>query len=367
MKLRYKIGIGILLVLTVFLSTLAVVIGHTSDCGPPPEIAFEGERVKAITYRCYGGPEVLEYTDIAKPVPADDDVLVKVHAAAVNPLDWHYMRGSPYLIRLMSGIGAPASNSMGVDYAGTVTEVGAAVTRFKPGDEVFGGRDGAFGEYLTVRESRAIAKKPENVSFEQAAAVPIAAITALQALRDKGKLQAGQKVLVNGASGGVGTYAVQIAKAMGAEVHGVCSTRNVEMVQSIGADRVFDYKSEDYIQTDERYDLIIDNVGNNSALANSRILKPDGILVSVGGTTGNWIGPLLSPVMALLTDPFVSQTFEGILATLDQEDLKILADMMEAGDVRSVIDRRYTLQEVPEAVAYSESGRARGKIIINIP
>jgi NADPH:quinone reductase-like Zn-dependent oxidoreductase len=367
MKLRYKLGLCVLIIFTGFFSTLAVVIGYTSDCGPPPELAFEGERVKAITYRCYGPPEVLEYTDIAKPVPADDEVLVKVQAAAVNPLDWHYMRGAPYVMRLMSGIGAPESNAMGVDFAGTVTEVGAAVTRYKPGDEVFGGANGAFSEYLTIRESRAIALKPDNTSFEQAAAVPIAAITALQALRDKGRLQAGQKVLVNGASGGVGTYAVQIARAMGAEVHGVCSTRNVELVQSLGADHVFDYKTEDYTRTAERYDLIIDNVANHSALANSRILKPDGILVTVGGASGDWIGPLLTPVMAMLTDPFVSQTFEGLLARLDPDDMGILAGMMQAGELRSVIDRRYTLQEVPEAVAYSESGRARGKIIITVP
>jgi NADPH:quinone reductase-like Zn-dependent oxidoreductase len=366
MKLRYKLGLGILIVFTVLLSTLAVVIGHTSDCGPAPAVVG-GESVKAITYRCYGGPEVLELTDIAKPVPADNEVLVKVQAASVNPMDWHYMRGSPYLMRLMSGIGAPNSNAIGTDFAGIVTEVGSAVTRYQPGDEVFGARNGAFGEYLTIRESSGLVLKPDNVSFEQAAAVPVAAITALQALRDKGALQAGQKVLVNGASGGVGTYAVQIAKAMGAEVHGVCSTRNVDMVRSIGADRVFDYKSEDYTQTDQRYDLVIDNVGNHSALANSRIMKPDGILVSVGGAPGDWIGPLLTPVAALLTDPFVSQSFKGLLAILEPADLQVLADMMASGEVRSVIDRRYTLQQVPEAIAYSESGRARGKIIINIP
>jgi len=366
MKLRYKVGLGFLTLFTALLVTLAVTIGYTKGCGPAPDVAIEGESVKAITYRCYGGPEVLEFTDIAKPIPAADEVLVKVQAASVNPLDWHYMRGSPYLMRLMSGIGAPKSDAMGVDFAGTVTAVGAAVTRYKPGDEVFGGRNGAFSEYLTIRESRALALKPANISFEQAAALPIAAVTALQALRDTGQLQAGQKVLVNGASGGVGTYAVQIAKAMGAEVHGVCSTRNVELVQSLGADRVFDYKSEDYTQADERYDVIIDNVGNNSVFANSGVMKPDGILVTVGGAPGNWIGPLLTPVMARLADPFVSQTLEDILAVLDPQDLKVLAEMMESGDVRSVIDRRYSLEEVPEAIAYSESGRARGKIIIDM-
>jgi len=367
MKLRYKLGLGFLTLFTVLLVTLAVTIGYTKDCGPTPAVAFEGESVKAITYRCYGGPEVLEFTDIAKPVPADNEVLVKVEAAGVNPMDWHYMRGSPYLMRLMSGIGAPTSHFMGADFAGTVIEVGAAVTRYQPGDAVFGGRNGAFGQYLTIRETSGLTLKPDNVSFEEAAGVPIAAVTALQALRDKGELRAGQKVLVNGASGGVGTYAVQIAKAMGAEVHGVCSTRNVEMVRSIGADHVFDYKSEDYLQTDQRYDLVLDTVGNHSPLENSRIMTPDGILVSVGGATGNWIGPLLTPVEAMVTDPFVSQSFRGLLAILEPKDMEILAGMMAAGEVRTVIDRRYPLQQVPEAIAYSETGRARGKIIINIP
>jgi NADPH:quinone reductase-like Zn-dependent oxidoreductase len=367
MKLRYKIGIGILLTFAVSISSLALVLGYTADCGPAPALSSTAERVKAITYRCYGPPEVLEYGDIEKPVPASDEVLVKVHAASVNPLDWHYMRGSPYLMRVMAGIGAPESKLMGVDFAGTVETVGDKVTRYQPGDAVFGGRDGAFGEYVVIRESRGMTQMPENVSFEQAAAVPIAAITALQALRDKGKLKAGQKVLVNGASGGVGTYAVQIAKAWGAEVHGVCSTRNIDMVRSIGADHVFDYKKENYTESDNLYDVIIDNVANHSPLANTRVLKPNGILVTVGGAKGDWVGPLFTPVLALLTQPFVSQDLQGIMAELNQKDMDELAALMQAGKLRSVIDRRYSLKEVPQAVAYSESGRARGKIIINVP
>jgi NADPH:quinone reductase-like Zn-dependent oxidoreductase len=207
---------------------------------------------------------------------------------------------------------------------------------------------------------------PDNVSFEQAAAVPIAAITALQALRDKGQLKAGQKVLINGASGGVGTYAVQIAKAWGAEVHGVCSTRNIEMVRSLGADRVFDYKVENYTESDQRYDVIIDNVANHSPLTNTQVLKPDGILVTVGGAKGDWIGPLLTPVMTLLSQPFVSQKLEGLMAGINGEDMIILADLMRAGKLTPVIDRRFSLEEVPQAIAYSETGRARGKIVINI-
>jgi NADPH:quinone reductase-like Zn-dependent oxidoreductase len=366
MKLRYKIGIGTLIVLAVLISTLAIAVGYTSDCGPATAVSDNAERVKAITYRCYGPPSVLEYVDIEKPAPESTEVLIKVHAASVNPLDWHYMRGSPYVMRAMSGIGAPNSELMGVDFAGTVEAVGDKVTRYKVGDAVFGGADGAFGEYLVRRESGSIAHKPDSVSFEQAAAVPIAAITALQALRDKGQLKAGQKVLINGASGGVGTYAVQIAKAMGAEVHGVCSTRNVDMVRGLGADKVYDYKKENYTEGEDRYDLIIDNVANHSPLANTKVMNPNGILVTVGGAKGDWVGPFISPIMALLTQPFVSQDLQGILAKLDHDDLVELAELMKTGKMRSVIDRRYSLAETPQAVAYSESGRARGKIVINV-
>ncbi|MCH8308244.1 MAG: NAD(P)-dependent alcohol dehydrogenase [Proteobacteria bacterium] len=322
--------------------------------------------MKAIVYRCYGSPDVLEFEDVDKPTPADDEVLVKVHAAAVNPLDWHYMRGSPYIMRLGVGLGAPTRTSMGVDFAGTVEAVGSNVKRFKPGDEVFGGRSGAFAEYVTVREDRALALKPANMTFEQAASVPIAAITALQALRDKGQLKPGQKVLINGASGGVGTFAVQIAKSYGAEVTGVCSTRNVEMVRSIGADHVIDYTQEDYTKSGQHYDLIIDNVGNHSLLANRRVLNPDGIFVIVGGPKGNWLAPLMNPIKALMLSPFVGQEFVMILAKLDKDDLAILGDLMQAGKVTPVIDRRYRLSEVPAAIRYSEEGHARGKIVIDL-
>ncbi|MGI9248255.1 MAG: NAD(P)-dependent alcohol dehydrogenase [Woeseiaceae bacterium] len=322
--------------------------------------------MKAVVYRCYGSPEVLEYVDVEKPVPLDDEVLVKVHAASVNPLDWHYMRGSPYLMRLGSGLGAPNDSSMGVDFAGVVESVGSNVTRFKPGDEVFGRRSGAFAEYVTVRESRALAMKPADVTFEQAASAPIAAITALQALRDKGKLKAGQKVLVNGASGGVGTFAVQIAKSFGAEVTGVCSGRNVEMVRSIGADHVFDYTKEDYTKSGNKYDLIIDNVGNHSHLANTKVLEPEGRLVMIGGAKGNWLAPLMGPIKALMLSPFVKQELVLILAKIRQDDLVILGELMQAGEVTPVIDRRYSLSEVADAIRYSEEGHARGKIIIDL-
>jgi NADPH:quinone reductase-like Zn-dependent oxidoreductase len=238
--------------------------------------------------------------------------------------------------------------------------------RFKPGDEVFGGATGAFAEYVTVREDRALAPKPDKMTFEQAASVPIAAVTALQALRDKGHLKPGQKVLINGASGGVGTFAVQIAKSFGAQVTGVCSTRNLEMVQSIGADHVIDYKREDYTRSGERYDLIIDMVGNHSIMQNRQALTPEGILVMIGGPSDGLLGPLANPIKALMLSPFVSQEFVMFVAQLNKEDLAILGELMQAGEVTPVIDRRYNLSDVPAAIRYSEEGHARGKIIVTL-
>lgn len=366
MKLRYKIASGILIVLAVGISSLALVLSHTSACGPASVVSSKSEPIKAIVYRCYGATDVLKFEDIEKPAPADDEILVKVHAASINPLDWHFMRGTPYFIRLMSGLGAPNYTGLGVDFAGTVEAVGSNVKRFKPGDEVFGGADGAFAEYVIVAEDGALAMRPANVSFEQAASAPIAGITALQALRDTGKLKPGQQVLINGASGGVGTFAVQIAKSLGAVVTGVCSTRNVAMVQSIGADYVFDYTKEDYTESGQQYDLIIDMVGNHSLSANRRALKPGGIFIIVGGGKGDWLGPMMSPIKALVMSPFVDQEFVMILAELRQDDLAILGDLMQAGEVTPVIDSRYQLNEVPAAIQHSEDGRARGKIIIEM-
>ena len=366
MKLRYKIGGGVLVFLAVTVTSLALVLSHNSACAPAPAIADKSETMKAIVYRCYGSPDVLKVEDIEKPTPADDEVLVRVHAASVNPLDWHYMRGSPYIMRLGTGIGSPDETRLGVDYAGTVEAIGSKVTRFKPGDAVFGGRTGAFAEYVTVREGRALAMKPANVSFEQAAAVGIAGVTALQALRDHGKLEPGQKVLINGASGGVGTFAVQIAKALGAEVTGVCSTRNILMVRFIGADHVIDYTQEDYTDSDERYDLIVDMVGNHSLMANRRVLADDGNFVMVGGPTGNWLASLMGPIKAFLLSPFVSQDLGMMLAEFSQDDLVFLADLMQEEKLTPVIDTSYPLSRVPAAIRYSEEGHARGKIIIEL-
>lgn len=366
MKLAFKIAVGLLAFLVASVSILALVVSHSSDCRPAPTISGDVALMKAIRYRCYGSPEVLEFVEVEKPLPADDEVLVKVRAASVNPLDWHYMRGSPYFMRLLTGIGAPSDTRFGVDFAGTVEAVGKHVKQYKAGDEVFGASSGAFAEYVTVREGRAVATKPAGVTFGQVASVPIAGVTALQALRDHGKIEAGQKVLINGASGGVGTFAVQIAKSFGAEVTGVCSTRNLEMVRSIGADHVIDYKHEDYTQNGQRYDLIIDMVGNHSLSENRRALTPAGRLVMVGGPKGDWLGPVGGLVKSLLISPFVEQEFGMILAELRKDDLATLGELMRAGIVTPVIDRRYALSDLPDAIRYSEQGHARGKIVIDL-
>ena len=366
MKLRYKIANGFLAVLGIAILSLAYVLSHDADCEPAAAFSKESATMKAAVYRCYGSPDVLGFEDIEKPTPTDDEILVKVVAASVNPLDWHFVRGTPYFLRLMTGLGAPKNTVLGVDFAGVVEAVGSNVQNFKPGDEVFGGDNGSFAEYLIVGKDGTLAMKPAGVSFEQAASAPIAAVTALQALRDTGKLQRGQKVLINGASGGVGTFAVQIAKSFGAEVTGVCSTRNVEMVLALGADHVFDYKKEDYTESGEKYDLIIDMVGNHSLSKNRRALKPEGKFVIVGGGKGNWLGPMMTPIKALFLSPFVGQEFEMILAELRTDDLDTLGNLMQDGKVTPVIDSRYPLSEVRAAIEHSEDGHTRGKIILNV-
>jgi NADPH:quinone reductase-like Zn-dependent oxidoreductase len=364
MKLRYKIIYGFLSVLAFAVVVLAMTISYTSECTSPPGITAGTETMKAVVSRCYGGPDALEYIDVEKPKPGPKDVIVAIKAAAVNPLDYHYMRGSPYLLRLVRGIGKPNDHHMGVDFSGVVVEIGNEVTKFAVGDAVFGGRSGAFAEYLLVREDGAIAAIPDGVSFESAAAVGIAAVTALQSLRDDGGLVAGQKVLINGASGGVGTYAVQIAKELGAEVHGVCSTRNVELVQALGADFVFDYKKEDYTKSGNEYDLILDMVGNHSLTANRRVLKPDGRMVLVGGPKGDWVAPLVPPLKAAMLSPFVDQQISPMLAELNGEDLEYLAGLLADGRLTSEIDTRYPLADTAEALRYVGTQRARGKVII---
>jgi NADPH:quinone reductase-like Zn-dependent oxidoreductase len=364
MKRRYKVTGWLAGTFAVAFVVFALVLRHTSACPPAPG-GVEENAMRAWTYHCYGGPEVLGLRSIAKPTPAADEVLVAVRAAAVNPLDWHYLRGEPYIMRMGAGLGAPTDSRMGVDFSGVVETVGKDVTKFKPGDAVFGARGGAFGDYLVVRESRNVVLKPDNLSFEEAAAVPIAAITALQALRDKGQVKAGTKVLINGASGGVGTFAVQIAKALGAEVTGVCSGRNVELVKSLGADRVIDYTQTDFTEGGDEYDVIIDNIGNQPLSKLRRVMTDAGKDVIVGAPSdGKWLGPLSVPLKGMMYGWFVKQKFMFFLAETNPKDLEYLSGLMRDGKLKSVIDRTYPFNELPDAIRYVETGRARGKVVV---
>jgi NADPH:quinone reductase-like Zn-dependent oxidoreductase len=348
---------------------LAALLG-TSNAFAQTQTPAVGARIKAYFYREYGSPDVLRLEEIGKPVPTDDQVLVKVRAASVNPLDWHYLEGTPYIVRLLEfGLLKPKIPRLGVDMAGQVEAVGKNVTDFKPGDEVFGQRFGAFGEYVAVRADRALVIKPPGVTFEQAAGLPVAAITALQGLRDKGKVQAGQKVLINGASGGVGTFAVQLAKIMGAEVTGVCSGRNVDLVKSLGADHVIDYTKEDYTKNGQRYDVMLDNVANHSFSENTGVLNPQGKYVMIGGggpEDQGFIGPLVLPIKIALMKRFVTQEAGFMVAEVTKNDLTYLADLVQSGKLKVVIDKTYPLNQLPEAMRYLETGRARGKVVITV-
>jgi NADPH:quinone reductase-like Zn-dependent oxidoreductase len=316
--------------------------------------------MKAIVQNDYGSTNVLKLKEVENPVVKENDVLVRVHAAALNAGDVFSMRGSPWLARFTVGFPKPKNYILGWDMAGRVQEVGNKVTRFKPGDEVYGSCSHTLAEYACAAEDK-FAMKPANLSFEQAAAVPSAAITALQGLRDVGKLQPGQKVLINGASGGVGTFAVQIAKAFGAEVTGVCSTRNVDMVRSIGADQVVDYTQEDFTQSGQRYDLILDNVANHSFSDLRRALTPQGIIIPNSGHGG--MGYVFK---AYLLSPFMHQQESPFMSTPNHEDLVVLKELIEADKVTPVIDRTYPLSETPEAFRYLEEDHARGKVVITL-
>ena len=359
MKLRNRILSIFAIVVALAFVSLAVTLSYTAPCGAPESLPAGNETMKGIVMRCYGAPDVLKLEQVAKPTPTDDQLLVKVHAAALNPVDWHYMRGSPYIMRLSSGIGAPSDPRVGVDFAGTVEAVGKNVTRFKPGDEVFGGADGAVAEYVVVRETRGVALKPANVTFEQAGSVGVAALTALQGLRDHGGIKPGQKVLINGASGGVGTFAVQLAKHFGAEVTGVCSTRE-RRAGALARRRPRDRLHAAGLRGGtERYDIVLDNVANRSLSDLRHVLKPTGTIVIVGGAKGNWIGPLWPPLKAAMLQPFVDQ-MGMFIAKLGQEDLQLMGELMQAGKVTAVIDRRYAFSEAAKAMEYLEAGRARG-------
>ena len=323
--------------------------------------------MRAIVHNVYGSPDVLELQEIEQPDLTDDGVLVRVRATSVNPAEWYGLTGRPYVARAQSGLRKPKSNRLGVDFAGTVEAVGKDVTQFRPGDEVFGGRSGAFAEYVCVPEDRAVVPKPANVTFEQAAGVGVAGLTALQGLRDKGQIQPGQQVLINGASGGVGTFAVQIAKAFGAEVTGVCSTRNVDLVRSLGADHVIDYTHEDFTRSDRRYDLMLDVAGSRPWSACRRVLNPQATLVIVGAPKGNrLLGPLSRIVKVRLAALPSSQKAVFFIAKFNKPDLAVLRELLEAGKVTPVIDRRYELSDCAAAFRYLGEGHARGKIVITV-
>ncbi|TMF23300.1 MAG: NAD(P)-dependent alcohol dehydrogenase [Chloroflexi bacterium] len=323
--------------------------------------------MKAIVRERYGSPDVLELRDVDKPVLDDDSVLVKVRAASINAYDWHMMRGLPFLARMSEGLRKPKSIAMGVDVAGQVEAVGKNVTHLRPGDEVFGARSGALAEYVRGSAKSFLVPKPAGLTFEQAAAMPMAATTALQGLRDRGQLKAGQTVLINGAAGGVGTFAVQIAKALGAHVTAVCSTRNVDMVRSIGADEVVDYTREDFTKRGQAYDLILDVAASRPLSECRRVLASNGTLVLVGAPDGRRMGPIVARILAMIVlSRFASQKLLPFLAKNNKEDLMFLKELVEAGRIRPVIDRTYPLSETAAAIRYLEEGHARGKIVITV-
>jgi NADPH:quinone reductase-like Zn-dependent oxidoreductase len=338
-----------------------------SNSVPSPQAPVSGTQTQTMVYTKYGSPDILELKEVEKPTPKDDEVLIRVHAASVNAAELHLVRGKPFLVRLMGlGLLKPKHTIPGAAIAGRVEAVGRNVTQFEIGDEVFGDLSacgwGGFAEYVCARED-ALALKPANLTFEQAAAVPLAAVTALQALRDKGQIQPGQKVLINGASGGVGMFAVQIAKSFGAEVTAVCSTRNLDLVRSLGADHVIDYTKEDFTQNGQRYDLILAANGYHPISAYKRALSPKGIYVMSGGS-------LTQVFQAMLIGPLVSMTggkkMGNVMAKPKQKDLVVVKELLEAGKVVPVIDKRYPLGEVPDALRYLEEGHAQGKIVITV-
>jgi NADPH:quinone reductase-like Zn-dependent oxidoreductase len=322
--------------------------------------------MKAIVRDKYGPPDGVELQEVEKPEVTDDGLLVRVRAASVNRVDWYDVTGTPWIARPMTGLRGPKSRFTGRDFAGTVEAVGKDVTDLQPGDEVFGGKKGggSFAEYVGVPAD--VARKPAGLTFEEAAAVPVAALTALQGLRDHGQLQPGQKVLVNGASGGVGTFAVQIARALGAEVTGVCSTRNVEQARSLGADHVIDYKGEDFTRTGQRYDLILDIAGSKSWSQCRRVLNPNAILVIVGAKGSRLMGPLGHIAKVRLGALRGSQKAVFFVANFNGPDLAVLSELLETGKVKPVVEKRYELVEVADALRYMGEGHARGKIVIGV-
>jgi NADPH:quinone reductase-like Zn-dependent oxidoreductase len=320
--------------------------------------------MKAIVYHRYGAPDGVALEEIETPTAGSDQVLVRVHAASVNPLDWHRMRGRPYFLRATEGLRKPKNTGLGADFAGTVESVGEDVTSVHAGDEVVGMGMRSLAEFVVV-QAEGVVPKPAGLTFEQAAAVPVAALTALQGLR-KGRIAAGQSVLVNGAAGGVGSFGVQIAKSFGAEVTGVCSTRNIELVRSLGADHVVDYTAADFTQDGQQYDLILDAVGNRSLSESARALKPNGILVMVAAPDTPWFGAIVYLLSGVVRSWFGGRKFVPIMAKRTQEDLLALTELLETGKLAAVIDRSYPLNEASDALGYLEQGHARGKVVVTV-
>src|SRR5213596_963800 len=365
--LKWTFRIVLVLLLVGFLLGFVAYWSSTNDCNR--NSATSNNPIKAIV-SCEYGIENLQLRELEKPSPNDNEVLVRVRAASINPVDGHLIRGS-WMMRPMSGLRKPKNTRFGTDFAGTIEAVGKDVTNFKSGDEVFGAKNGAVADYICVKADRAIVMKPNNITFEQAGSVAVAGLTALQGLRDVGHVQPGQKVLINGASGGVGTFAVQIAKYLGADVTGVCSTRNTDLVKSLGADHVIDYTKEDFTKGDQRYDVIFDNVQNHTFSERRRVLTPDGICVLVGLGGAGWHEDTLTHLIRSFTTPlmskFTSQKFGFFVAQLNHDDLAFFADLMQSGKVTPVIDRTYkSLGETPQALAYLEQGHARGKVVITV-
>ena len=320
--------------------------------------------MKAAVYTNYGPPDVVQVAEVEKPVPKDDEILIKVRAASVNPLDWRIIRGKPFAVRVMATL-AKMKGHPGVDVAGEVEAVGRNVTQFRTGDAVFGAGRGAFAEYTCAGESK-IAIKPENVTFEQAASINVAGLTAIQGLRDKGKIKEGSRLLVNGAAGGVGTFAVQLGKWFGAHVTGVCSTRNIELVRSIGADEVIDYTQQDFTASNQRYDVILDCVGNHSFSACRHVLSPEGRFVIIGGPHDPSVLDLLAPLKAILLSLFGKQKAVPFIAKINQADLSAIGDLIAAGKIKPVIESVYSLTDSSRAIRHVEEGHARGKVIITL-
>jgi NADPH:quinone reductase-like Zn-dependent oxidoreductase len=325
--------------------------------------------MKAIVCRTPGRPDVLRLEEIDKPAVAEDGVLIRVHATSINPVDFWPMGRVAYTARWMVGRFTPKAEVLGIDFAGTVESVGKNVTHFKPGDEVFGGRQGAFAEYVSMPEGGPVVRKPANVTFEHAAAVPVAAVTALQAVRDHGRIKPGQRVLINGASGGVGSFAIQIAKLFGADVTAVCSARNLDRARSLGADRVIDYAEEDFTRGAERYDVLLDIAGSHSWSASVRVLDPKGTFVLVGASVNTVFGgnrSIMHIIRFLVSSRFGSRRFAFFIAKLNKGDLTVLGDLLSSGKLTAVIDRQYPLNQVPDAMAYMGEGHAKGKIVVRV-